>query len=77
MRYFENTNVDLEKALQCLINLSENWRQSLDQGFVIGALLIDLSRIFDCLLHKLLVAKLIPYGVQISSVQTHLRFFNK
>ena len=54
-------------AQHCLINLLENWRQFPDQGLVFGALLTDLLKVFDCLSEELLVAKLIAYGVEISS----------
>ena len=52
-------------AQHCLINLLDKWRQSLDQGFVFGALLTDPSKAFDCLSQKLLVAKLIAYGAKV------------
>ena len=40
---------------------------NLDQGPAFGALLPDLSKVFECLSHELLAAKLIAYGVEISS----------
>ena len=61
IRYFENNNVDIEKAL-------EKWRQSLDQGLGFVALLRDLSKAFACLSNGLLVTKLIAHGVESSSV---------
>ena len=45
----------------CFINLLETWRQSLNQFFF--------SKAFDYLSHELLVAKLIAYGVEISSLR--------
>ena len=56
-------------AQECLINLLEKWKQSLDQGLVFGGLLTDLSKAFGCLSYDLLVAKLVAYGVEISSVR--------
>ena len=45
-------------AHHCLRKLLEQWKKSIDQGFVFGALLTDLPKLFDCLSHGLLVAKL-------------------
>ena len=46
----------------CLLNRIENWKESLDQGVHYGALLTDLSKAFDCIIHDLLIAKLQVYG---------------
>ena len=37
-------------------------KNSLDKKRVVGALLMDLSKAFDCLDHELLIAKLNAYG---------------
>ena len=42
---------------QCLLALLEKWMRSIDTGKVIGALLTDLSKAFDCLNHVFLIAK--------------------
>ena len=46
-----------------LIRLIENWRHALDNNFCIGAVLMDLSKVFDCIPHGLLIAKLQAYGL--------------
>ena len=39
----------------------------LDKSFVAGALLMDLSKAFDCIRHDLLVAKLHAYGITLNT----------
>ena len=45
----------------CLLYMIENWKESLDQEGHYGALSIDLSKAFDCIMHNLLIAKLQTY----------------
>ena len=47
---------------QVLIRLLEEWREKLDKNFVVGAVLMDLSKAFDCIPHDLINAKLAAYG---------------
>ena len=39
------------------------WRKKLDDNFVVGAILTDFSKAFDCIPHDLLIAKLAAYGL--------------
>ena len=45
-----------------LIRLSEEWRKILDNNYFIGAVLMDLSKAFDCIPYDLIIAKLAAYG---------------
>lgn len=39
-------------------HLVEEWREHLDENFVVGAMLTDPSKAFDCIAHNLFIAKL-------------------
>ena len=45
-----------------ILKLTEDWRHHLDNNEIVGAVLMDLSKAFDCLPHELLIAKLSAYG---------------
>ena len=45
-----------------LIRLIEDWKTSLDNDYLVGAVLMDLSKAFGCIPHDLLIAKLHAYG---------------
>ena len=51
-----------------LIRLIENWRKSLDNHRFVGAVLMDLSKAFDCIPHELLIAKMHAYGFSMNSL---------
>ena len=63
--YFLNTSAISQKVFstqQCLFTLLEKWKNSFDKDKIFGALLTNLSKIADCLNHKLLIVKLNAYG---------------
>ena len=47
---------------QCLTIMLEIWKKAIDEKKSAGGILTDLSKAFDCLNHKLLIAKLEAYG---------------
>ena len=52
-----------------LLNLINKWHSCLDNSGVVGTILMDLSKAFDCLPHELVLAKLHAYGVDIKSLK--------
>ena len=51
-----------------LLKLTEEWKKSLDDKNIIGAVLMDLSKAFDCIPHDLLMAKLYAYGLYMDAI---------
>ena len=69
-RYFEDHFssylAGFRKGYSCystLLRLLEDWKLALDKKHVVGAILMDLSKAFDCMPYDLLVAKLMSYSV--------------
>ena len=44
-----------------LLRLIEEWKNKLDKNYVVGAIVMDLSKAFDCIPHDLIIAKLAAY----------------
>ena len=51
-----------------LLRLLEDWKRALDNHECVAAILMDLSKAFDCLPHNLLKAKLKAYGLSTKAV---------
>ncbi len=46
-----------------LIKLIDSWKYALNNHNVVGTILMDLTKAFDCIPHGLLVAKMNAYGL--------------
>ena len=51
-----------------ILRLLHLWQRALDDSNIVGAVLMDLSKAYDCLPPDLLIAKLAAYGVQYNSL---------
>ena len=56
-------------AQHCLLPMLEKWKSTVDNRKMFGALLTDLSKVFDCLSHELLIARLNAYGFSIAALR--------
>ena len=50
------------------MRLIEDWREALDSNLYVAAVLMDLSKAFDCLPHDILLCKLECYGLSQKAV---------
>ena len=46
-----------------LTRLIEEWRERLDNNYIVGAILMDLSKAFDCISHDLIIVKSAGYNI--------------
>ena len=60
-----------------LLNLLKNWQKTSDKSGVIGTVLMDLSKAYDCLPHDLLIAKLSAYGFEDSATSLIFDYHSK
>ena len=59
-----------------LTRLVEEWRERLDNNYIVGAILMDLSKAFDCISHDLIIAKLAAYNIDDTALKlifSHLK----
>ena len=59
-----------------LIRLIEKWRKCLDASGIVGTILMDLSKTYDCLPHDLLIAKCKAYGFDLNSLYLLYNYLN-
>ena len=59
-----------------LIRMLIKWRRCLDTSGLVGTILMDLSKAYDCLPHDLLIAKLAAYGLDITCFRLMYRYPN-
>ena len=78
--YFNNILSDFLSAYSCqhiLLRLIETWCKCLDENNLVGAILMDLSKTFDCLPHDLLIAKPEAYGVTNDALKLILSYLSQ
>ncbi len=67
---FHDEQSAFRKGIGCepvLFNVTEQWKLALDNDKIIGTILMDLNKAFDCLPHKLLISKFYAYGFNLNA----------
>ena len=59
-----------------LINLIGQWRECISNKGIVGTVLMDLSKAYDCLPHDLIIAKLEAYGLSYNGLQLMMCYLN-
>ena len=54
----------VQQSLLTLLIMIDKWKRVLDENMNVGAIFMDLSKVFDTLNHRLFLAKLQSYGLQ-------------
>ena len=57
-----------------LFKLLQRWQKELDNSGLVGTMLMDLSKAYDCLPHDLIIAKFEAYGLSKSSLSLLLEY---
>ena len=60
-----------------LLNMLRDWQKCLTNSGKVGAILMDLSKAFDCLPHDLLIAKIEAYGFGIITLKFMFSYLSK
>ena len=63
-------------AQQRLLAMTENMKEARDSNKICAAVLAELSKAFDCLLHDLLIAKLHAFGFDLKSLKVIHAYLN-
>ena len=75
--YLDNLLCGFRKAhstQHALFKLLQQWQNELDNSGLVGTILMDLSKVYGCLPHDLIIAKFEAYGLSKSSLSLLLNY---